>query len=102
MELEAASRWEQIYREVPLAAVSTHYSGMIGSGYGALWFLLRGLRAEGIDYSPPIVERARQINSILGGNARFEAGDLFGRGVHRIARGEFLNDLTDFAGDDTI
>ena len=50
----------------------------------------------------PCDARARQINGMLGGYARFDAGDLFGRGVHRIARGEFLNDLTDFVGDDTI
>jgi glycosyltransferase involved in cell wall biosynthesis len=49
----------------------------IGSGYGAIWLSLRGIAAEGIDYAPGIVERARQINNILSGRARFETGDLF-------------------------
>ena len=88
MGTEVASRWEQIYREVPLAVVPSHYAGMtgspflfhylaavlrlaprggrtletgIGSGYGAIWLSLRGLNAEGIDYSPPIVERERPV-----------------------------------------
>ena len=88
MSLEPASRWEQIYREVPLAVVPSHYAGMTGSpflfhylaavlrlaqrggrtletgigfGYGAIWLSLRGINAEGIDYSPQIVERERPV-----------------------------------------
>ncbi len=49
----------------------------IGSGYGAIWLSLCGIKAAGIDYAPGIVERARQINNILSGRARFETGDLF-------------------------
>ncbi|MCW3058182.1 MAG: hypothetical protein JWQ02_3 [Capsulimonas sp.] len=99
-----AQRWEAIYDTVPLAAVSGHYSGMsgspfmiqylaevlrrtprggraletgVGSGYGSVWLSLRGVQAEGMDYSPGIVERARQVNSLLGGQAQFALGDLF-------------------------
>lgn len=49
----------------------------VGSGHGALWLSLRGVRAEGLDYSPGIVERARQVNNLLGGSAQFRRGDLF-------------------------
>jgi glycosyltransferase involved in cell wall biosynthesis len=100
----AADRWAKIYNEVPLAAVPGHYAGMsgspflidyllevlrlcprggrtletgVGSGYGAIWLSQRGINAEGMDYAPRIVERARSVNNILGGKARFYAGDLF-------------------------
>ena len=49
----------------------------IGSGFGAIWLSLRGVCAEGLDFAPGIVERARQINSLLGGSAAFRCGDLF-------------------------
>ncbi|WP_165864233.1 glycosyltransferase [Capsulimonas corticalis] len=49
----------------------------VGSGYGSVWLSLRGIQAEGMDYSPGIVERARQVNSVLGGQAQFALGDLF-------------------------
>jgi|GEM_PF-1535481 len=101
---DAAHRWEQLYNQTPLCDVPRHYAGMsrspflmeylqtvlrlcprggrtceagIGSGYGAIWLSRRGTQAEGIDYSPGIVERARQINGILGGHASFRVGDLF-------------------------
>ena len=106
-----ASRWQQIYREVPLAAVPSHFAGIsnspflfhnlaavlrlaprggrtletgIGSGYGAIWLSLRGLNGEGIDYSRSIVERARQINGIMGGTDRFETDALVERGIYWI------------------
>jgi len=101
---DASQRWERIYDAVPLATVPGHFAAMsgspfmiqylsevlrrvprggraletgIGSGYGSVWLSLRGVEAEGIDYSPVIVERSRQINSILAGRAKFELGDLF-------------------------
>jgi 2-polyprenyl-3-methyl-5-hydroxy-6-metoxy-1,4-benzoquinol methylase len=49
----------------------------IGSGHGAIWLSLRGVNAEGIDYNPAIVERARQVNNLIGGSARFRPADLF-------------------------
>lgn len=97
-------RWQLLYDQVPLRDVPRHYAGLpqspflmeylrqvllrcpeggrtletgVGSGYGAVWLSLRGVRAEGIDYAPPLVERARQVNDILGGAARFRTGDLF-------------------------
>ena len=99
-----ASHWDRMYRQIPLQEVPRHFAGIrqspflllyltqvlslcppggrtcetgIGSGYGAIWLSLRGVQAEGIDYSPGIVERAHQVNNILGGNARFRVGDLF-------------------------
>jgi hypothetical protein len=100
----ACERWEQIYHDVPLAAVPRHYAGMaqspfliqyllevlrrcprggrtletgIGSGYGPVWLSHRGIKAFGLDYSPRLVERAAQINNLLHGRATFFAGDLF-------------------------
>jgi glycosyltransferase involved in cell wall biosynthesis len=49
----------------------------VGTGFGAIWLSLRGVRAEGIDYSMPVVERARQTNNVLGGSATFRYGNLF-------------------------
>lgn len=99
-----ASHWDQMYRQTPLRDVPGHFAGMrqspfllhyltkvlslcppgartcetgIGSGYGAIWLSLRDIQAEGIDYAPGIVERARQVNNILGGKAAFRVGDLF-------------------------
>lgn len=101
---EDARHWEQIYNRIPLCDVPRHFQGMrrspyllaylttvlklcpqggrtletgIGSGFGAIWLSGRDVCAEGIDYSPGIVERARQVNNVLGGNARFRVGDLF-------------------------
>ncbi|HLK56045.1 MAG TPA: glycosyltransferase, partial [Chthonomonadaceae bacterium] len=101
---DTAFRWALLYSQVPLSDVPRHYLGMrsspflmeylttvlklcppgvstletgIGSGYGAIWLSLRQVAAEGMDYSPEIVERARQINNILEGQARFRVGDLF-------------------------
>ena len=99
-----AQRWEEIYNQTPLCHVPSHYAGIqnspfllhyltqvlrlcprggrtletgIGSGYGAIWLSKRGCQAEGIDYSPAIIERARQVSNILGGDATFRTGDLF-------------------------
>jgi hypothetical protein len=49
----------------------------VGSGYGAVYLSLRDVCAEGIDNAPAIVERARQVNTVLGGSARFRLGDTF-------------------------
>ncbi len=99
-----ASYWEQIYTQTPLALAPVHFANMrhspftmqyltkvlslcpeggracepgFGSGYAAIWLSLRGVMAEGIDCSPVLVERARQANNILGGQAQFRTGDLF-------------------------
>ena len=104
MNAQTVLQWDQMYRQTPLAEVPRHFAGMqnspflleyltkvltlcppgarscetgIGSGYGAIWLSLRGVAAEGIDYAPGIVERGRQINNILNGNASFRVGDLF-------------------------
>ena len=101
---ETAQRWAQIYDQTPLCHVPGHFAGIqnspfllhylaavlrlcprdartcetgVGSGYGAVWLSKRGCRAEGIDYSPAIVERARQVSNVLGGSAAFREGDLF-------------------------
>ena len=102
--MSSADRWVDIYNQVPLHDVPRHYAGMsqspflmkyltevlrlcpeggttcetgIGSGYGAVWLSRRGINAHGIDYAPMIVERAKQVNNILGGDATFRVGDLF-------------------------
>lgn len=49
----------------------------IGLGHASIWLSLRGIRASGIDNVPEIVDRAIQVNNILGGRARFFDGDLF-------------------------
>src|SRR5579884_1545385 len=99
-----ADRWTALYSEAPLCEVPYHFANTrnspftldyfdtvlrhcppgartletgVGSGFGAIWLSLRGCKAEGIDYSAAIVERARQVNGILGGSARFRCGDLF-------------------------
>jgi glycosyltransferase involved in cell wall biosynthesis len=99
-----SSQWDQIYQQVPLCAVPSHFAGIsqspflleylskvlqlcrrggrsyetgVGSGYGAVWLSLRGVHAQGIDLSPSIVERARQVNTLMGGHAQFHTGDLF-------------------------
>jgi len=99
-----SSRWSSLYNQVPLCDVPRHYAGMnnspflleylqtvlsycprggraletgVGSGYGAIWLSKRGVVSEGLDISPELVERARQINAILEGKARFRTGDLF-------------------------
>src|SRR5450432_2602537 len=101
---DKSHRWQQIYNQTPLRDVPGHYAGInsspflldylttvlrhcpeggrtcetgIGSGYGAIWLPRRGVRAEGIDNAAGIVERARQINNVLGGDAQFRVGDLF-------------------------
>jgi glycosyltransferase involved in cell wall biosynthesis/protein-L-isoaspartate O-methyltransferase len=98
------NQWQRIYEQTPLRDVPQQFAGIahsqfmlrylsrilelcprggrtletgIGSGYGAIWLSLRGVLAHGIDYVPALVERARHINSLLGGSARFEDGDLF-------------------------
>lgn len=100
----AIRRWEQMYSEIPLEQAPAHFRGMtdapflqeylatvrrlclpggrtletgIGSGYGAIWLSLHGIQAEGIDYSPTIVERAQAVNTVLGGSAGFRRADLF-------------------------
>ena len=94
--LQDASRWALLYNQTPLCDVPRHFAGMrqspfllqylttvlslcpvggrtletgVGSGYGAIWLSLRGVQASGIDYSPAIVERARQVNNVLCGSA---------------------------------
>lgn len=49
----------------------------IGTGYGAILLSLQGCRAEGVDNSPRIVERARQANALLAPDASFCVGDLY-------------------------
>lgn len=100
----SVARWEEIYNSVPLAAVPGHFANMrqspylteyllevlrrvprggctletgIGSGFGAIWLSHRGIKASGIDASPRIVERALQVNNLLGGHASFKVDDLF-------------------------
>ncbi len=97
-------QWEDLYGQVPLLDVPRHFAGIqrapflleylktvlrlcprggrtceigVGSGYGAVWLSLRGIQAQGIDNAPGIVERARQVNSILEGQAQFRWGDMF-------------------------
>ncbi len=97
-------RWDEIYGRVDLASIPNHFYNFtampflakylqkaaelcppggrvlepgIGFGYGAIWMSMRGAHAEGIDYSPPIVERAKRINEMLGGRAEFRYGDMF-------------------------
>ncbi len=48
-----------------------------GPGYGAAWLSLRGADAEGREASARLVERARQVNSWVGGRAFFSTGGLF-------------------------
>src|SRR5271154_2396815 len=103
-QAQLANRWNQVYNQTPLAHVPYHFANManspfmmqylttvlrlcpdcgrtletgVGSGHGAVWLSLRGVQAEGIDYSLGIVERARQVNNLLGGSAEFRFGDLF-------------------------
>ena len=93
-----------MYQQTPLHDVPRHYAGIqhsnmmleylstvldltprggraletgIGTGYGAIYLSLRGVISEGIDLSDGIVERAKQVNNILGGNAHFRTGDIF-------------------------
>src|SRR5579871_5694256 len=100
----SASSWDLLYRQTPLCDVPRHFAGIrqsqfmlrylstildlcppggrtletgIGSGYSSIWLSLRGVCAEGIDNAPGIVERANQVNNVLGGNAWFRTGDLF-------------------------
>ena len=102
--IPSANRWNQVYNQTPLIHVPYHFANMansafmmtylttihrlcpsggrtletgVGSGHGAIWLSLRGIRAEGLDYSPGIVERARAVNNLLGGSAQFRLGDLF-------------------------
>ncbi len=99
-----ALRWQMLYNQTPLCDVPRHFAGIrqspfllqylrtilehsgsggrtletgIGTGYGAIWLSLRGVEAYGLDYAPGIVERSIQVNNVLGGSARFHAGDLF-------------------------
>ena len=100
----AATHWDQLYRNIPLCDIPFHFANIgnssyllqylmhtlalappgssaletgIGSGLEAVWLSLRGVQAEGLDNAPGIVERARQVNNILGGSAAFRLGDLF-------------------------
>jgi 2-polyprenyl-3-methyl-5-hydroxy-6-metoxy-1,4-benzoquinol methylase len=97
-------QWEDIYRQVPLSQVPQHLANIrnspftleylstilrlypsdgrtletgMGSGTSAVWMSLRGVKAHSIDLSPQLVERSHQINSLLGGSAQFQTGDLF-------------------------
>jgi hypothetical protein len=99
-----SQRWENLYHHTPICDVPFHFANLrnspfslqylttvlslcprgghsletgIGSGFGAIWLSLRGVCAEGIDNALGIVERARQINNLLGGSAAFRHGDLF-------------------------
>ena len=102
--MDDRQKWEQLYHSVPLIEVPWHFQGLrqspymleylttvlrlcpeggrtcetgIGSGYNAIWLSLRGIQAEGIDYAPAIVERAKQVNNILHGTAQFRVEDIF-------------------------
>ncbi len=102
--MDLTQQWEDLYNQVPLSDVPRHYAGIgqapflleylkavlqlcprggrsceigVGSGYGAVWLSRRGIRAEGIDNAPGIVERARQVNNILQGHALFRLQDMF-------------------------
>ncbi len=104
MNTETALRWEQMYNDTPLRETPSHFRGLcqapflqhyldtilrvcppgsrtletgVGTGDGAIWLSQRGVAAEGLDYAPRIVERAKQVNNILGGSASFRCGDLF-------------------------
>lgn len=99
-----ADRWAELYHQIPLCDLPYHFANLnrspflldylatvlqlcprgertletgIGSGFGAVWLSLRGVQAEGLDYAPGIVERAKAANNLLGGCARFRVGDLF-------------------------
>ena len=99
-----SQRWEHLYNQTALCDVPFHFANLhnspfmlqylrailsrcpqggrtletgIGTGTGAIWLSLRGCRAEGLDYAPGVVERARQVNALLGGSARFRTGDIF-------------------------
>ncbi|MBV9852071.1 MAG: glycosyltransferase [Armatimonadetes bacterium] len=116
--MSASARWADLYNQTPLCDVPRHYAGLngapflleyltevlrrcppggrtletgVGSGYGAVWLSERGLRAEGIDYAPALVERARLVNNVLGGRASFRVGDLFDLypDPHSAARGRY-------------
>jgi len=104
MEQPIHERWEDLYEQIPLCEVPGHYAAMqrspflqeylgqvlarcprggrsceagVGSGYGTIWLSQRGVCAEGIDNAPRLVERARQVNNVLGGRAVFREADLF-------------------------
>src|SRR5688500_17458909 len=96
--MQSAPLWETIQNQLPLCEVPGHFHGIrssrymtdylstalrfcpdggrslelgCGSGYGAVWLSLRGIEAHGADELPELVERAKQINDLLGGTARF-------------------------------
>ena len=103
----------QMVDEIPLAAVPGHYAGMrqspylmeylmqvlrlcprggtalevgVESGYGSVWLSQRGIRAVGISDSERVVERARAVNNILKGHAKFFVGspsDLYDKNAPR-------------------
>ncbi len=99
-----ASHWETLYGQTPILDAPRIFAGIsqsafmtdylsavlertprgersletgIGSGHGSIWLSLRGVLAEGIDNASGIVERAIQVNSLLGGAARFRGGNIF-------------------------
>ena len=99
-----SQRWERLYSQTALCDVPYHFANLnnspfmlgyltkvlrlcpsggrtletgVGAGTGAIWLSLRGCQAEGLDFAPGVVERARQINTLLSGHAAFRVGDLF-------------------------
>ena len=81
-------RWQALYNQMPLSEVPRHFASLrtspflmqymtavlercssggrtcetgIGSGYTAIWLSLRGVRAEGFDNVPALVERAKLL-----------------------------------------
>lgn len=105
MQQDASCRqWQDLYNGIPLSDIPFHFANIrnspfytaylstvlryaprgsrtletgVGNGLSAIWLSLRGVQAEGIDYVPAIVERAKAANNILGGQASFRPGDLF-------------------------
>ncbi|MCX6380318.1 MAG: glycosyltransferase [Armatimonadetes bacterium] len=102
--MDVRQKWEQFYSATPLEEVEARFHALpqspfmleyletilrlcpqdgrtcemgIGYGFNAIWLSQRGIRAEGVDKSPEIVERAGLVNSFLKGDARFLSGDLF-------------------------
>lgn len=99
-----ATRWAQTYSSTPLAETAAHFRALtgahflaewlqtarkycpdgvrtletgVGTGYGTIMLSHWGCQAEGIGSSRGILERARQVNLLVGGDATFRVGDLF-------------------------
>lgn len=100
----SAAAWDPVILEPPLCDAPFHFANLrnapylwqlvlhvlaltprgaraleagCGTGVCSIALSLRGVEAEGLDISPRIVERAKMLNNMLGGRARFRVGDLF-------------------------